>query len=129
MSELIAFRGRTSCRRANGPLKLALAGATLAHPQQLTRLEFATSTPPQLPATLEDARVADLGGGDYRITSAAGEWHLRAAAVHLHRDVAHEFYGALPPRPVPRGKRLFWRLVLALAGSRAGLSALRALRG
>jgi hypothetical protein len=29
---------------------------------------------------------------------------------------------------VPPGKRLFWRLVLALAASRAGLSILRSLR-
>jgi hypothetical protein len=29
---------------------------------------------------------------------------------------------------VPLGKRLFWRTVLALAGSRAGLALLRALR-
>jgi hypothetical protein len=48
--------------------------------------------------------------------------------VHLHRDVAPPFYRALPPRPVPPGKRLFWRLVLALAASRAGLSILRSLR-
>jgi hypothetical protein len=68
------------------------------------------------------------GAGRYRIASPAGDWLINARAVHLHRDVAPPFYRALPPRPVPPGKRLFWRLVLALAASRAGLSILRSLR-
>lgn len=125
---LAAFRGRVSCRPQPGPLGLALSGATAAHPQQLTTLEFSAPAPAQFPRSLEDARVEDLGSGRYRIASAQGEWLLRAPAVHLHRDVASEFYGAIPPRPVPGGKRLFWRLVLALAASRAGLSVLRSLR-
>lgn len=125
---LAAFRGPVSCRPQPGPLGLALTGATAAHPQQPTTLQFAASAPAQLPGALEDARVEDLGGGRYRIRSAQGEWLLSAPAVHLHRDVARQFYRAIPPRPVPAGKRLFWRLVLALAASRAGLSLLRSLR-
>jgi len=45
------------------------------------------------------------------------------------RAVGAEFYRALPPRPVPLPKRVFWRAVLALAGSGMGLALLRALRG
>jgi hypothetical protein len=48
--------------------------------------------------------------------------------VHLHRDLAAQFYRAIPPRPAPWAKRVFWRLVLGLAASRAGLALLRALR-
>jgi hypothetical protein len=48
--------------------------------------------------------------------------------VHLHREIAPQFYRAIPPRPAPWAKRVFWRMVLALAASRAGLALLRALR-
>ncbi len=48
--------------------------------------------------------------------------------MHLHREIAAQFYRAIPPRPVPLLKRWFWRVVLALATSRAGLAALRVLR-
>jgi hypothetical protein len=125
---LASFRGRVSCQRAPGPLGLALAGVTAEHPQQRTTLEFAAPAPLEFPATLEDARVDELAAGRYRIARDGGDWLINARAVHLHREVASEFYRALPPRPVPPGKRLFWRLVLALAASRAGLSILRSLR-
>jgi hypothetical protein len=125
---LASFRGRVSCQRAPGALGLALAGVTAEHPQERTTVQFAAPAPPEFPATLEAARVEELGAGRYRIASAAGDWLISARAVHLHRDVAPPFYRALPPRPVPPGKRLFWRLVLALAASRAGLSILRSLR-
>jgi hypothetical protein len=125
---LASFRGRVSCQRAPGPLGLALAGVTAEHPQERTTVQFAAAAPPEFPATLEDARVEELGAGRYRIASPAGDWLINARAVHLHRDVAPPFYRALPPRAVPPGKRLFWRLVLALAASRAGLSILRSLR-
>jgi hypothetical protein len=125
---LASFRGRVDCRRASEALGLALAGVTAEHPQERTTLEFAAPAPLEFPATLEDARVEELGAGRYRIASATGDWLISARAVHLHRDVAVQFYRALPPRPVPPGKRLFWRLVLALAASRAGLAMLRSLR-
>ena len=69
-----------------------------------------------------------LGAGRYRIVSGERAWLLSARAVHVSREVAIPFYRALPPRAVPLSKRLFWRTVLALAGSRAGLALLRALR-
>ena len=125
---LAAFRGRVDCRCGPGALGLALAGVTAEHPQERTTLQFAAPAPLGFPATLEDARVEELGVGRYRIASASGDWLISARAVHLHREVAAQFYRALPPRPVPPGKRLFWRLVLALAASRAGLSILRSLR-
>jgi len=48
--------------------------------------------------------------------------------VHLHREVAAQFYHAIPPRRAPWAKRMFWRTVLALGASRMGLRLLRALR-
>jgi len=40
--------------------------------------------------------------------------------AHIHREVAGAFYKALPPRPVPLRKRLFWRVMLGLAATSAG---------
>jgi hypothetical protein len=48
--------------------------------------------------------------------------------VHLTGEIAAEFYRALPPRPVPAGKRFLLRVVFSLARSRAGFALLRALR-
>src|SRR6202021_284652 len=77
---------------------------------------------------LDNAGVERLGADQYRIASPPREWLIAATAVHLHREIAAQFYRAIPPRPVPRLKRWLWRVVLALAASRAGLAALRALR-
>jgi hypothetical protein len=54
---------------------------------------------------------------------------IDARAVHVHREIATAFYGAIPPRRVPWTKRLFWGLVLGLAGSSWGKRVLLALRG
>ena len=51
-----------------------------------------------------------------------------ARAVHLHREVATTFYRAVAPRLVPLSKRLFWRVVLAMAASPLGKRLLLALR-
>jgi len=72
--------------------------------------------------------VERIGAGQYRIRAGGSEWLLAAHGAEVHRDVGASFYRALPPRPAPAGRRLLWRLVLALAASRAGLALLRALR-
>jgi hypothetical protein len=46
-----------------------------------------------------------------------------------HRDVRDAVFAVVPQQPAPASKRLFWRLVLFLAGSPAGLRLLRRLRG
>jgi len=38
----------------------------------------------------------------------------------VHEDVGTAIYAVIPPRPVPLGKRLFWRLVLRLLRSPRG---------
>jgi hypothetical protein len=124
---LLAFQGTVRCERAAGPLGLTLRGAAGAAGDAHT-LVFSARPPADLPESLAAPRVEVLGEGRYRIVSGERAWLLSAPAVHLSRDVATEFYRALPPRPVPLSKRLFWRTVLALAGSRAGLTLLRALR-
>ena len=129
MSETLAiFRGSVRCRHAAHAPQLTLSGNAAQPPGEQMTVAFSTTAPADCPDTLEEAVVEQLGGGRYRIWSGPHEWLISAAAVHLHREVAAEFYRALPPRPVPWVKRLFWRIVLALAASRAGLAVLRVLR-
>ncbi len=82
-------------------------------------MAFACAAPADLPEALEDASVERIGPREYRISSGEQSWALHGTA-HLHRDVASVFYKALPPRPVPWRKRLFWRVMLALAANPVG---------
>jgi hypothetical protein len=121
------FAGAVRCQRGAPPFALTLTGAAAAAAGSMT-LTFSGSVPAELPATLSGARVEPAGAGGYRILSGAREWHVSGGSLSATREVAAAFYAALPPRPVPVAKRLMWRLVLALAASRAGLTLLRALR-
>jgi hypothetical protein len=125
---LVSFRGAVRCARAPGPLGVTLSGETPERPGEPTALAFSAAAPPGFPQSLDNVVVERLGAQQYRICSPPREWLIAAAAVHLHREIAAQFYRAIPPRPVPRPKRWLWRVVLALAASRAGLAALRALR-
>jgi hypothetical protein len=129
MSERLAtFRGAVRCTRARDVPALTLTGMTAEAPDELTALAFSSVPPPDLPGTLQDAVVERLADGRCRIATASADWLLPPGAVHLHREIAGPFYQAIPPRPAPWGKRAFWRVVLMLAGSRAGLATLRWLR-
>jgi hypothetical protein len=124
---LAVLKGPVRCERGAPPLPLTLRGS--AHPGgEPCALAFAGPAPPALPEVLDGAEVRCAGAGLYRITSGADSYEVQAPAVHYSRDVGAPFYRALPPRPVPLGKRLFWRTVLTLARSRAGLALLAALR-
>jgi hypothetical protein len=106
---------------------LILSGSTV-EAEEPTALAFSATAPADLPVTLQNAVVDHLGGAAYRIGAGQREWLITSPAVHLHRGIAAQFYRAIPPRPAPWTKRMFWRLVLSLAASRAGLALLRALR-
>lgn len=129
MSERLAtFRGTVSCTRAPDVPALTLTGTTTEAPDEPTALAFNAVPPADLPGTLQDAVVERLADGACRIVTASGQWLLPPGALHLHREITARFYQAIPPRPAPWRKRAFWRVVLMLAGSRAGLATLRWLR-
>ncbi len=131
MQRIAAFRGAVSCRPAPcGPPALTLAGETAEHPGErlAVTLTLSAAAPAQLPATLSDALLERIAPGEYRLGSGARSWPIAARALHLHRDVATAFYRAIPPRPAPRLRRLYFTVVLGMAASRAGLALLRALR-
>jgi len=83
-------------------------------------LSFAGAAPADLPQTLDNATVARVGEKTYCIASGEHSWTLTARAAHLHREVAREFYQAVPAQPIRWTQRLFWRIVLALAATSAG---------
>jgi len=117
-----AFRGSVLCRRT--PCALILAGPAADSERERLILTFTTSSRlpdlPQLPHSLVDPAVLALEDGRYRISSGAGDWVVDTASVHLHRDIGTAFHRAIPPRPAPLKKRLFWRTVLALAHDSLG---------
>ena len=125
---LASFRGAVRCARAHAVPGLTLSGNTAEAPAEPTTLAFSGSAPADLPETLMDAVVEHLGGAQYRIGEGTRSWLVTASAVHLHREIAAQFYRAIPPRAAPWAKRMFWRAVLALSASRAGLTLLRTLR-
>jgi hypothetical protein len=127
--ESFRFSGPVHCRRGTPPLGLTLSGQLSGPRPQPATLSFSAPAPAGLPDTLVDASVESLGGTQYRISAAQHAWLIEAPAVHVHRDVGADFYRAIPPRPAPFGKRLFWRVVLWLAASHRGIALLRRLRG
>ncbi|HSY07455.1 MAG TPA: hypothetical protein VK820_02810 [Steroidobacteraceae bacterium] len=121
VAPIVEFSGRVDCRRdGRAPLGLILSGHTAHHPQELVRLSFAGAAPADLPQTLDDAAVARVSEASFCITSGARSWMISARAAHLHREVAREFYQALPAHPVRWTQRLFWRIVFVLAASSVG---------
>jgi hypothetical protein len=117
---IVRFRGGVSCRRDDGPLGLTLIGRTPERPDETATLAFVGTAPNGLPEALEDATVEQVDAGRYRIWSGRREWIFPARSAHLHREVSTPFYRAIEPRLVPWSKRLFWRLVLALASNSVG---------
>lgn len=123
---LAAFRAPVCCRRSAQAVTLTGAAADPAgEPLILTLI---TSTAADLPGSLGDVTVVAVAEHRYRIASASRSWVVEATSVHLHHDVGDAFYRAIPPRPVPLKKRLFWAAVLALASTRAGKRLLLSLR-
>jgi hypothetical protein len=126
---VVQFCGRVESRREGcGPLGLVLSGRTAHHPQELVHLAFAGRAPEDFPDTLDNATIERVTQEHYRIASGARYWTVAARAAHLHREVAAEFYRAIPAQPIRWTQRLFWRIVLILAATSAGRALVRAVR-
>ena len=125
-SLLAVFSGPVSCRRSRNAL--TLTGAAADPEGGILIVTLTTSTNPDVPESMAAASLSAVDGQHYRITSGAREWIVAAATVHVHRDIGEAFYRAIPPRAAPLGKQLFWRVVLALAGTGAGKRLLLAIR-
>jgi hypothetical protein len=126
---IVRFLGGVSCRRNDvGPLGLALVGRTADYPDEVATLMLAAKAPIAIPEALEDVAVERKDANHFRIWNDQREWIVAASTHHLHREAATRFYREVVPRAVPWSKRLFWRLVLALAASSTGKRLLLALR-
>ena len=123
---LAVFRGPVLCQRCVSGLTLTGCAADSA--DDLLIVTFIAAAVPDLPESLSAATIRARDERHYRIVSGSGDWPIEATSVHVHRDIGREFYRAVPPSPVPLKKRLLWRVVLALAGTRAGRRLLLSLR-
>ena len=126
VSALAVFRGPVLCRRFANVLTLAGAAADSAEDDLI--LSFIVRDFPALPESLTAPVVVALDAHRYRIVSLGRDWIIEATSLHVHRDIGNTFYRAIPQRPAPLAKRFFWRLILALAGSRAGKRLLLSIR-
>lgn len=113
----LSFAGSLECRRSPVLPGVTLIGRTAEGDALLASLFGAV--PDDLPPRLEDAQLEQEDAAHYRLSSGARTWRL-PARLFLHRDLSSAFYRALPPRPVPLAKRLFWQGVLAMARTRLG---------
>ncbi|HVS77102.1 MAG TPA: hypothetical protein VHE11_09220 [Steroidobacteraceae bacterium] len=123
---LAAYRGAVRIRRAAS--SLTLSGSAADSPHEILLLTFIDPECADLPDSLTAATVRALEQHRYRISSASGDWTLEATSLHIHRDIGIDFYSAIPPRPAPLKKRLFWRVVLTLAATHTGKRLLLSLR-
>lgn len=126
---VVAFRGSVLCRRTH--CALILTGSAADSGRERLILTFTASNSPdlpELPASLVDPEVLALGAGSYRISSGPRDWVFGATSVHLHRDIGDAFHRAVPSRPAPLKKRLFWRVALALAHHSVGKRVLLSIR-
>jgi hypothetical protein len=124
---LARFSDAVQCRTdRGGPLGLTLIGYEGAVPVQVS---FVCAPPADWPERLEGAVVVREAPTHFRITEAHDARMLEASGVFVHRDVGRIVESVVPSRPAPLTKRLFWRVVLALAATSPGRRALRALRG
>ena len=126
VSLLAAFRGIVTCSRTAGALILSGAAADSADDRLI--LTLIGPSIPDIPDSLNAVILTAVGEHRYRISSASGDLVVEATSLHVHRDISTAFYRAVPPRPVPLSKRLFWLLVLWLAGTRTGKQALTFLK-
>jgi hypothetical protein len=125
-SPLAAFHGPVSCRRTRNAL--TFIGAAADPGGGILIVTLTTSTIPDVPKSMEAGSISALDGQHYRVVSGARDWTFTATAAHVHRDIGEAFYRAIPPRAAPLAKRIFWRIVLALAGTQAGKRLLLAIR-
>ena len=125
-SPLAVLSGPVACRHTGNTLTLTGRAADCA--EEVLILTLTSAAPAALPASLPAVTLRALDERHFRLESAADAWIVEADRLYLHRDVGTVFYRAIPPHPVPLAKRLFWRLVLALAATRTGKRLLLTLR-
>lgn len=119
-SRVMQFEGSVELK--SGPCGgegFTLVGRERGRTEEPLHLSLLCAVPPGLPARLDSPRV-DLGAEGTRIVVGDAAWEIAPRAVFVHRDVGRAFCSAVPGEPAPAAKRLFWRLLLALASSRPG---------
>ncbi len=125
---LIRMTGGVSCQRQANNSRFTLEGLSADSLCERVTVAFSGQPPPDLPARLDDVCVERLGETQIGIAGSGRRWMLSVHSCVVHREVAERFYQAIIPRPVPLSKRLFWHVVLLLAGNPVGRQLLLLLR-
>jgi hypothetical protein len=117
---LIEFDGAVECRHETGAINFVLRGRERA----AGRVEalFAAAAADglaALPAKLHEVRLLQrpaaapgMASQLFRIIARERQMDLTARSLQLQRDAAGAFFAAVPPPPVPLGRRLGWTLLL-----------------
>ncbi len=125
---LLRMTGAVSCRREADRNRFTLEGLSADSLRERVTVTFFVQPPADMPARVDDVCVERLADTQIRIAACGRSWVLPAPACFVHREVAARFYQAIAPRRVPLSKRLFWRVVLRLAGNPFGRRLLLLLR-
>ncbi|MBV9912738.1 MAG: hypothetical protein JOZ93_09175 [Sinobacteraceae bacterium] len=125
---LLRMTGAVSCHCDANQSRFLLAGLSADSLCEQVTVAFFVQPPADMPAHLDDVCVERLPDQQICIAASGRRWVLPAHGCFVHREVAERFYQAIAPRRVPLSKRLFWRVVLLLAGNPLGRRLLLLLR-
>ncbi|HTY92323.1 MAG TPA: hypothetical protein VMC02_00425 [Steroidobacteraceae bacterium] len=120
--DIARFDGPVEWVSGPGPAGITLLGR-IAEPDGSTtpaQLSLICRDPPVLPARWPDLTVAVTTPPEVLLRSDRGEWRIACRTWQLHREVGAAFRAAVPPRPTPWSRRLAWRVLFGVAGTRAG---------
>jgi hypothetical protein len=113
----LRFEGPVECRCDPAASGLTLSGRSGSG---LVHVTLVGTPPPDFPARLESPVLERIADHEYRIASGGDSRTVRARRVFVHCDAREVFCAAVPARPAPLVKRLFWRALLAFAASAPG---------
>ena len=117
---IASLSGVSVLRPAAGPLNLILLGKEAGTAAAATEIAFAGAAG----AVADDLEYVELAATDvpgvWNLSTACGEFVVRARSVHLHRDVSTSVCALLPRQPAPLVRRLAWRWLPALASTAVG---------
>jgi hypothetical protein len=91
---------------------------------------FGGCTAPALPAILVDASIAAdaMASNRWQLKTGDSHYEIAARSIHIQRDVADEFFAALPPVRARWAGRIGWALLLNILRLPGATRLLRLLR-
>jgi hypothetical protein len=121
LTTLVEFDDVVESRRHSGAVNLALRGRVGADPCEALFAGATATALDDLPGTLRGVHLLEqivpgpvTGPRQFRLVADGLQLDFDAHALQLHRDVAREFFAAVPAAAVPLRQRVGWALLLWL---------------